>query len=260
MVTVKVVPAAIVTGSESGIGRATAVALAKRGFDVGITWHGSAEAGRATAREVESHGTRAEVRELDLSRFGTVQRTVRKLADALGGLDAFVNNAGTGIHKPFLETGLDEFRHVLDVNLTGAFLAAQEAAWRMVDAGNGGRIVNVTSVHEHVPLKYAAPYCASKGGLGLLTKVMALELAEHGITVNAVAPGEIATPMTGAEDVDPHTIERPAIPAGRPGDAREIAAFIAFLCTPEASYATGESIVVDGGLLLMAAVANQDSG
>jgi NAD(P)-dependent dehydrogenase (short-subunit alcohol dehydrogenase family) len=127
----------------------------------------------------------------------------------------------------------------------------------MAAAGRGGRIVNVTSVHEHVPLEGSSAYCAAKGGLGLLTKVMALELAPHGITVNAVAPGEIATPMTGNEDVDPSTVDRPAIPAGRPGDAHEIAALVAFLASPEASYITGESVVADGGLLLMAAVANQ---
>ncbi|HEX8742243.1 MAG TPA: SDR family oxidoreductase [Thermoleophilaceae bacterium] len=253
-------PSAIVTGSDSGIGKATAVALAERGFDVGITWHEDEEGARATAREVESHGRRAELRELDLSDFDTVQPLIGDLADALGGVDVLVNNAGTGIDDPFLEVGLNDFRHVIDVDLTGQFLAGQEAARRMVAAGNGGRIVNVTSVHEHVPKRESAAYCAAKGGLGLLTKVMALELAEHGITVNAVAPGEIATPMTGADDEDPHAIERPAIPAGRVGDAREIAAVVAFLCTPEAAYATGESIVVDGGMLLMAAVANQDSG
>jgi NAD(P)-dependent dehydrogenase (short-subunit alcohol dehydrogenase family) len=127
----------------------------------------------------------------------------------------------------------------------------------MVDQGRGGRIVNVTSVHEHVPKKGSSAYCASKGGLGLLTKVMALELAPHGITVNAVAPGEISTPMTGQHDVDPRTEERPGIPAGRPGHAREIAAAIVYLASPEASYTTGASLVVDGGLLLMAAEANQ---
>ncbi|MDQ3933655.1 MAG: SDR family oxidoreductase [Actinomycetota bacterium] len=253
-------PSAIVTGSDSGIGKATAVALARRGYDVGITWHEDEDGARDTAREVEEAGRRAEVRRLDLADFGTVQPAIGELADALGGVDVLVNNAGTGINQPFLETELSDFQHVIDVDLTGQFLAGQEAARRMVAAGRGGRIVNVTSVHEHVPLREAGPYCAAKGGLGLLTKVMALELAEHGITVNAIAPGEITTPMTGAEDVDPHTEERPAIPAGRPGDAREIAAFVAFLCTPEAAYATGASIVVDGGMLLMAAVANQDSG
>lgn len=128
----------------------------------------------------------------------------------------------------------------------------------MIDQGRGGRIVNVTSVHEHVPLRGSAAYCAAKGGLGMLTKVMALELAEHGITVNSVAPGEIATPMTGNEDVDPETIERPGIPMARPGHAGEIAAVIAFLASPAASYVTGTSVVADGGLLLMAAITNQD--
>jgi NAD(P)-dependent dehydrogenase (short-subunit alcohol dehydrogenase family) len=251
-------PAAIVTGSDSGIGKATAVALAERGFDVGVTWHEDEDGARGTAREVESKGRRAEVRRLDLSEAGQGAQVVGELADALGGIDVFVNNAGTGHSTPFLEVSLEEWSHILDVDLTGAFVAAQEAARRMVDAGTGGRIVNVTSVHEHVPLRGATAYCAAKGGLGLLTKVMALELAEHGITVNSVAPGEIATPMTGAEDEDPERIRRPGIPVGRPGHAREIASAIAYLATPEAAYVTGESWVIDGGLMLMAAQANQE--
>jgi NAD(P)-dependent dehydrogenase (short-subunit alcohol dehydrogenase family) len=251
-------PAAIVTGSDSGIGKATAVALAERGFDLGLTWHEDEDGVRDTAREVESKGRRAEVRRLDLTDVGAGARVVAELGDALGGLDVFVNNAATSVSKPFLELTLDEWSHVLDVDLTGAFVAAQEAARRMVDAGRGGRIVNVTSVHEHIPLRDATAYCVSKGGLGQLTRVMALELAEHGITVNSIAPGEIATPMTGAEDEDPAQIERPGIPAGRPGHAREIASAIAYLASPDASYVTGESWVIDGGLMLMAAQANQE--
>ena len=252
-------PAAIVTGSDSGIGRASAVALAEAGFDLGITWHRDEEGAQRTAAEVEAAGRRAEVRRLDLLELGDVPGLIGGLADALGGLDVFVNNAGTGHSTPFLELELAEWQQVIEVDLTGAFVAAQAAARRMVEAGSGGRIVNITSVHEHVPLRGSAAYCAAKGGLGLLTKVMALELAEHAITVNAIAPGEIATPMTGAEDVDPRAERRPAIPAGRPGDAREIAAAVAFLASPEARYATGASFVIDGGLLLMAAVANQDA-
>ncbi|MDP9383685.1 MAG: SDR family oxidoreductase [Actinomycetota bacterium] len=250
-------PTAIVTGSDSGIGKATAVALARRGDDVGITWHADEAGAQATADEVRGEGVRAEVRRLDLAERDAVRPVIGELADALGGVDVLVNNSATGSGTDALEIGLDLWQHVIDVSLTGAFLCAQEAATRMIAAGRGGRIVNVTSVHEHVPLRGAAPYCAAKGGLGLLTKVLALELAEHGITVNSVAPGEIATPMTGAEDEDPRTIERPGIPAGRPGDAREIASVVAFVASPEAAYLTGESIVVDGGMLLMAAMANQ---
>jgi NAD(P)-dependent dehydrogenase (short-subunit alcohol dehydrogenase family) len=249
-------PVAIVTGSDSGIGKATAVALAQQGWDVGITWHEDEDGARETADEVTGHGRRAEVRQLDLTKLEEVQGVIGSLADALGGLDALVNNAGTGGSTPFLELELGEWRRIVDTDLTGAYLASQEAARRMVEGGDGGRIVNVTSVHEHVPKSGSSAYCAAKGGLGLLTKVMALELAEHGITVNAVAPGEIATPMTHQEDEDVSTEDRPAIPLGRPGDAREIAAVIAFLCSPQASYATGASLVIDGGMLLMAAEAN----
>lgn len=248
---------AIVTGSDSGIGRATAVALADRGFDLGITWRSDEEGARGTGSEVRDRGRKAEVRRVDLADPRQGAAVVRELAEALGGVDVLVNNAGTGSTAPFLELELDEWRRVLDVDLTAAFTAGQEAARRMVAAGRGGRIVNVTSVHEHVPLRGSSAYCAAKGGLGLLTKVMALELAEHGITVNAIAPGEIATPMTGAHDEEPGEIKRPTIPLGRPGHAREIAGAVAFLASDEASYVTGESFVVDGGLLLMAAVQNQ---
>jgi NAD(P)-dependent dehydrogenase (short-subunit alcohol dehydrogenase family) len=253
-----VMPVAIVTAGDSGIGKATAVRLARDGFDVGLTWHRDEAGARETASEVEGAGQRCEVAQLDLGHATNGPPVVEALADALGGLDVFINNAGTGDSTPFLDVELEKWRHVLEVDLTGAFLCGQAAARRMVAAERGGRIVNVTSVHEHVPLRGSSAYCAAKGGLGLLTKVMALELAEHGITVNAVAPGEIATPMTGNEDVDPATVERPKIPAGRPGHADEIAATIAFLASDGASYVTGASYVVDGGLLLMAAVANQD--
>jgi NAD(P)-dependent dehydrogenase (short-subunit alcohol dehydrogenase family) len=248
---------AIVTGSDSGIGRATAVALAEAGYDVGITYHRDEHGARDTAREVEEKDRRAEVRRLDLTDLPAAADVIDDLADALGGVDVLVNGSGTGATAPFLEFEWEDWKRDLDVDLNGAFLCSQRAARRMVAQGRGGRIINITSVHEHIPLKGSSAYCSAKGGLGLLTKVMALELGEQGITVNAVAPGEIATPMTGQEDQNPSEEDRP-IPLGRPGHAREIAAFIAFLASPEARYATGESIVVDGGLTLIAAQANAD--
>jgi NAD(P)-dependent dehydrogenase (short-subunit alcohol dehydrogenase family) len=248
---------AIITGSDSGIGKAAAVRLARDGFDIGVTWHRDRDGAEDTAQEVQGHGRRAVVAQLDVTDFPNAAAAVETLARELGGLDVFVNNAGAGESHAFLDFPLEDFERVIDLNLTGAFVCAQRAARLMVERGEGGRIVNVTSVHEHVPLRDAAAYCAAKGGLGLLTKVMALELGEHGITVNAVAPGEIATPMTGAHDEDPSTEDRPALPAGRPGHAHEIAEAIAFLARPDARYTTGSSIVVDGGLVLGAAESNR---
>jgi NAD(P)-dependent dehydrogenase (short-subunit alcohol dehydrogenase family) len=244
---------AIVTGSDSGIGKATAVALAQRGYDIGVTWHEDEEGAQMTAREVESHSSRAAVRRLDLAKLPKAADAIDELIEELGGVDVFVNNSGTSRRGPFLELDYDDWTHTLDVDLNGAFLCAQRAARKMVEQGGGGRIVNVTSVHEHVPLPESVAYVTAKHGLGGLTKQMALELAAHGITVNAVAPGEIATPMTGQEDVDPRTRERESIPAGRPGDAREVAAMIAYLASDDAAYVTGSSLVIDGGLSLMAA-------
>jgi NAD(P)-dependent dehydrogenase (short-subunit alcohol dehydrogenase family) len=249
-------PVAIVTASDSGIGQEAAKELAKNGFDVGISYYKDEAGAEETLAAVEEVGRRGEVRRLDLTDPDLPKAVdiIDELADALGSVDVLVNNAGTGDPTgEFLGLSYDEWRRVLDTNLSGAFLCAQRAARRMVEAGNGGRIINVTSVHEHIPRVGASAYCASKGGLGLLTKVMAMELAEHGIVVNAIAPGEISTPMTGAEDTDPHTIERPNLPLGRPGHAREVASWIAFLASEEAAYATGSSFVVDGGLMLMAA-------
>lgn len=242
---------AIVTGSDSGIGRATAVALAKAGMDVGITWHSDEEGAEKTAEEVRGLGRKAVVRHLDTTDVRGTASAVDQLAEELGGVDVFVNNSGTGDGTKFLELDYDTWMSTVNTNLNGAFVAMQSAAKRMVKAGRGGRIIAVTSVHEFQPRVGASAYDASKHGLGGLIKTMALELAEYGITANNVAPGEIATPMTGQEDQDPRQKDRPGIPVGRPGDAREIAAVIAFLASPESSYVNGASWAVDGGMLQM---------
>jgi NAD(P)-dependent dehydrogenase (short-subunit alcohol dehydrogenase family) len=248
-------PQAIVTGSDSGIGRATAVALAQDGFDVGITWHSDQAGAEETAEEVRGLGRRAEVEHLDLEALPDAVAGIDRLIERLDGVDVLVANSGTGTSERAVDLDFEDWRRVLSVDLDGAFLCLQRAARRMIDQGRGGRLIAVTSVHEHQPRVGAAPYDAAKGGLGLLMKTLALELGEYGITANAVAPGEIATPMTGQTDEDPHGKERPGVPLGRPGDAREIAAVIAFLASPKASYVTGTSIVADGGMLQMGPMA-----
>jgi NAD(P)-dependent dehydrogenase (short-subunit alcohol dehydrogenase family) len=249
-------PVAIITGGNSGIGRATAVMLAERGFDIGITWHADQDAAREALAECEGHGVRAEAREMDLEADVGNAAVVEELADALGGVDVFVNNAGGAREAPALELSLDDWRRTINLGLTGAFLCLQRAGRRMVAQGRGGRLIAVTSIHEHLPLRNSAAYGAAKGGLGMLMKSLALELGPHGITANAVAPGEIATKMTGQEDEDPHGKHRD-LPVPRPGHAREIAGMVAFLASPEGAYATGQSFIVDGGMYLMGPIANR---
>jgi NAD(P)-dependent dehydrogenase (short-subunit alcohol dehydrogenase family) len=242
---------ALVTGAESGIGRATAVALAGAGFDVGITFHRDQDGAERTAEEVRAHGRDCAMRRHDLTDPVTASRAIDELAGELGGVGVLVNNAAIGGDRPLLETDYAEWRSVLAVDLDGPFLCAQRAARRMAGQGHGGRIINVTSVHEEYPRIGAGPYCAAKGGLRMLSRVLALELSAYGITVNTVAPGEIATPMTGQADRPPVAGSRPGHPLGRPGDAREVAAVIVFLADPSSSYVTGTTLSVDGGLGLM---------
>jgi NAD(P)-dependent dehydrogenase (short-subunit alcohol dehydrogenase family) len=246
------VPIAIVTGSDSGIGKATAVALAEAGFDVGITWHTDEAGARHTADLVARAGRGAAVRRLDLASGEAVTETIERLIADLGGVDVLVNNAGANHRAPVLEESLADWRRTLEVNLTGPLLCAQAAARHMIAARTAGRIVNVTSIHEHAPLPYAAAYSAAKAALGMLTKVLALELAGHGVTVNSVAPGHIATPMTGKADRDPRELPLPQIPVGRPGGPDEVAEVIALLAG--GGYVTGASILVDGGLSLGAVI------
>ena len=251
---------AIVTASDSGIGRATAVALAAAGMDVGVTWHSDEAGAQVTAAEVRNAGRRAEVARLDAADLEQCGAAVDDLVQRLGGIDVFVNNAGTGAAELALDMSVESWRHVVATDLDGAFVGLQRAARHMVAAGNGGRLIAVTSVHEHQPRVGSVAYDAAKHGLGGVMKTLALELGQHGITANCVAPGEIATPMTGQEDEDPRAKDRPGVPLGRPGDAWEIAAVIAFLASPHASYVTGASWVVDGGMLQMGPQAGSHIG
>ena len=250
---------AIVTGASSGIGRATALLLAERGFDVGVGYRGAGDAAAEVAGRIRAAGRNAVPFALDHHDPRAAAAAVTRAAEQLGGLDAFVNNAAVNRRAAFLDETIEGWDELLTVDLTGPFACAQAAARILVGQGRGGRIVNVSSVHDTVPIRGGSAYCAAKGGLLMLTRVMALELAPHGISVTAVSPGETATPMNGVPgDVDAAELPRPAIPAGRPGRAREVAALIAYLLEPEAGYVTGAAITIDGGLTLMSAIGNQE--
>lgn len=247
---------AMVTGADSGIGKATAIALARDGFDVAFTWHDD-EAGAAdTTAAIEAHGQRAASEWLDTTELSSCAPVVEQLAAKLGSLGVFVNNVGVGLCAAVVDTEFAQWQRILDTNLNGAFLCLQAAAKLLLAGGRGGRIVVVTSIHAHQPRVGFGAYSASKYGLDGLTKTLALELSGQGITVNAVAPGEIATHLPANETRHPHAIPRPGIPLGHPGTAAEIAAVIAFLASPAASYVTGASWEIDGGMAEMGAQAS----
>ena len=246
----------IVTGGDSGIGRAAAITLAREGHDVAITYRRDADGAAEASAEAERVAARPlRVHQLDLTEAERIPEVLDEMIEALGGLDALVNNAGAMHQAPVLDHRLEDWQRVIDVDLTGCFLVAQHAARHMAESG-GGHVLNVTSVHEHIPLPQAAAYCAAKAGMGLVSKVMALELAGAGVRVNTIGPGEVATPMTGQHEADPRAQRRPAIPLGRPAHAEEIGEAIAAVLGAGGSYMTGSSIVVDGGLSLIPAAEN----
>lgn len=241
---------AIITASDSGIGQAIALMLAEQGFDIGITWRSDEEGAQQTANQVREKGAKAEIVQLDLADPQEGGKSLEALIAKLGGVDVLVNNAGTNVKADFLETTFEDWRKVFNVDVDGAFVCAQIAARHMVKRDEGGRIINITSVHEHTPLPGSVAYTAAKHALGGLTKSMALSLMPHGILVNSVAPGAIATPMNDMSNDDARNISIPEIPAGRPGDTREIASMVAWLCSQWSTYTTGQSFVIDGGFTL----------
>ena len=241
---------AVVTASDSGIGRSCAVMLAEAGYTLGITWRSDEEGAQETARLVESKGQTAQVRQLDLSdpEAGGIQ--LAQLINSLGRIDVLVNNAGVMLKADFLDVTFQDWRKTFSVDVDGSFICGQIAARHMVDQGDGGRIINITSVHEHTPLPDATAYTAAKHALGGLTKSMALSLLPHNILVNAVAPGAIATAMNHLTNDQARSTRMPEIPIGRPGDTREVASLVAWLCSEWATYTTGQSFIVDGGFML----------
>jgi NAD(P)-dependent dehydrogenase (short-subunit alcohol dehydrogenase family) len=237
---------ALVTGANSGIGLAISKRMLADGYALGYATVSADEtlAGPLDELRVEHGEDRVAWLSGDLSDASVPGQLVAGVVGRLGRVDVLVNNAGVVFAKPFLELSVDDFDLTFDVDVRASFLLGQHAARHMCDHG-GGSIVNITSVHEHIPRPNLAVYASAKAALGMLTRSMALELAEHNVRVNAVAPGVIATPRNKADAESLHT----EVPLGRPGKPEEVAALVAWLCTDEAAYVTGSSYVIDGGMI-----------
>ena len=242
---------AIVTGAATGIGQAIATAFANEGAAVVVDYVGQGDRADETIRRIETAGGRAIGVEADVSDQAQVRILVEQAVAKFGRLDILVNNAGIEFKYPFLEFPIDLWHKVIEVDLTGPWLCAQAAAQQMVKQGGGGRIINISSVHEDLPMPTNAPYCAAKGGLRMLMRTIAVELAPHQITVNNIGPGAIYTPIDKEIENDP-AIEKKLlgeIPLGRWGRPAEVAELAVYLASDAAAYITGSTHFIDGGML-----------
>lgn len=242
---------AIVTGSASGIGAACAKAVAREGAAVTIDYVGNADAARKIVSEIEKDGGRAIAVEADISKPDQVQNLIDQTVKTFGRLDIMHNNAGWEKKIPFLEMPFEIYQRTIDINLAGTWLGCQLAARQMVKQGDGGRIINTSSVHEDVAMPTNAAYCAAKGGIRMLTRTIALELAPHKITVNNIAPGTIFTPIDADVEADAKLDEEilSEIPLHRWGQPEEIADLAVFLASDASGYITAATYVIDGGMM-----------
>ena len=242
---------AIVTGSSSGIGQAAARCLAREGAAVGIDYHSEPEAAEQLVEQIREAGGKAICTQADVSKADEMRSLIAQTAQHFGRLDIMVNNAGIEHQMPFVDTPLDVFERVLAVNLTGVWLGCQEAAKHMIAQGHGGRIINVSSVHEDVTMPGNAAYCASKGGVMMLMRTIAVELAAHQITVNNIGPGAVDTPIDAATKADPEKYAAllRGIPLGRMARPDEVGELAVYLASDAAAYVTGSTFFIDGGLM-----------
>jgi glucose 1-dehydrogenase len=242
---------AIVTGGNSGIGKAVVLALAGHGAKVVIDYVADEQAAEDLERQIADLGEAAVGVEADVSKIEDLQRMIDTAVSTYGRLDIMVNNAGIETRTSVLETSEAQFEKVMAVNLKSAFFGTQLAAKQMIAQGGGGRIINMTSVHEDWPMPGNTAYCLSKGGMRMLTRTAGVELAPHNILVVGLGPGAVNTPINAQTVSDPAALAKldAAIPIGRLAEPEEIASVVAFLAGDGASYITATTIFTDGGIM-----------
>ena len=241
---------ALVTGSSQGIGQTIAQRLAEEGCDVIINYHSHPETAEETAEGIRKLGRKAVLVQADLSTTEGTRELVQKSIEGLDGLDLLVNNAGLEKHANFWEVTERDYDLVLNTDLRGAFFTTQAFVKHLMAEKRPGKIINISSVHEELPFPHFSAYCASKGGMKMMMRNLAIELAPFGITVNNVAPGAIETPINKNLLNDPDKLKAllENIPLKRLGKTTDVAGVVVFLASTDADYITGTTIVVDGGL------------
>ena len=242
---------AIVTGGNSGIGKSVVLALAGDGANVVIDFIANEQATEDLEKQVAGLGDKSIGVEADVSKVADLQRLIDAAVKAFGRVDVMVNNAGVETRTSVLDTTEDQYEKVMEINLKSAFFGTQLAAKQMIAQGGGGRIINITSVHEDWPMPGNAPYCLSKGGMRMLTRTAGVELGPHNILVVGVGPGAIATPINVSTMADPEKMKTldTAIPLGRMAQPEEIGSVVAFLAGTDCSYMTATTVFVDGGIM-----------
>ena len=242
---------AIVTGGNSGIGLAIVLELARQGANIVIDYRSHPEVTDDLIKQVVALGDQAIGVRADVSRLDDLKMLVATAVEKFGRIDIMVNNAGVETRTSILDTTEEQYEKVMATNLKSAFFSTQLAAQQMIKQGGGGRIINITSVHEDWPMPGNTAYCLSKGGMRMLTRTAGVELAPHNILVTGVGPGAVATPINVSTMQDPELLKKlnNFIPLGRMARPEEIATLVAFLAGDGASYMTATTIFADGGIM-----------
>ena len=241
---------AAVTGGDQGIGRAIVERLAAEGANVALCYRSNKDGANEVVAAVQRGGRKSAAFQCDVSKIGEGERFISDTVKQLGGIDILVNNAGLERRADFWEVSEEDYDLVLNVNLKGPFFLTQAFVKHRMEAKAGGKVINVSSVHEELPFPHFASYCASKGGLKMLTRNLSIELAPLGITINSIAPGAIETPINKKLLNDPEKLKSllENIPLKRLGKPQDVASVAAFLASSDSDYVTGTTYFVDGGL------------